>query len=133
MGYTIAQVAEKVDLTAYTLRYYEKEGLLPFVERDEHGNRMFKENDIEWIMLIYCLRDTGMSIAEIKHYVDLCVEGNGTIETRRKIIFEHKKLVEQKTEQMKDYLTKINKKLECYDLAISKGVDVCNPNSKNNG
>lgn len=84
-------------------------------------------------MLICCLRDTGMSVAEIKHYVDLCVEGDGTIETRRKIIFEHKKLVEQKIEQMKDYLTKINKKLECYDLAISKEIDVCNPDSKNNG
>lgn len=129
MGYTIAQVAEKVDLTAYTLRYYEKEGLLPFVERDEHGNRLFKENDIEWIMLICCLRDTGMSVAEIKRYVDLCMEGDGTIEVRRKIILEHKKVLEQKIEQLKEYLVKIDKKLEYYDLAINKGVDTCNPNS----
>ncbi|MTI61137.1 MAG: MerR family transcriptional regulator [Firmicutes bacterium] len=133
MGYTIKQVAEKVDLTAYTLRYYEKEGLLPFVERDEHGNRIFKENDIEWITLICCLRDTGMSVGEIKRYVNLCIEGDETIEVRRKIILEHKQVVEQKIEQMKKYLVKIDKKLVFYDLAISKGVDTCNPNSKANG
>ena len=66
MGFTIKQVAEKLDLTAYTLRYYEKEGLLPFVERDSNGNRIFNDHDIEWIMLICCLRATGMSVGEIK-------------------------------------------------------------------
>ena len=102
MGYTIKQVAEKLDLTAYTLRYYEKEGLLPFVDRNEHGNRVFGDNDVEWVMLICCLRDTGMSIAEIRRYVELCMEGDDTVECRRQIMLDHKRVVEQKIEQMKN-------------------------------
>ncbi len=131
MGYTIRQVAEKLDLTAYTLRYYEKEGLLPFVERNEHGNRVFEDSDVEWVMLICCLRETGMSIAEIRRYVELCMKGDDTIECRRQIMLEHKQVVEQKIEQMKKYLAKINKKLQYYDdLVIGKGIDACNPNYK---
>ncbi|OCL27754.1 MerR family transcriptional regulator [Orenia metallireducens] len=133
MGYTIRQVAEMVDLTTYTLRYYEKEGLLPFIERNEHGNRVFKDSDIEWIQLVCCLRDTGMSISEIKDYVNLCIEGDKTTELRRQIILDHKLKVEQKIEKMKQSLVKINKKLKCYnDLTISEETDVCNPNYKTN-
>ena len=128
MGYTIKQVAERLDLTAYTLRYYEKEGLLPFIERNDNGNRIFNDNDVEWVMLICCLRDTGMSVAEIKRYVDLCLEGDRTIETRRQIILQHKRVVEEKIGQMNDYLARINKKLGCYDeFARGKGIDCCNP------
>ena len=134
MGYTIKQVAERLDLTAYTLRYYEKEGLLPFIERNGNGNRIFNENDVEWVMLICCLRDTGMSVGEIKRYVDLCMEGNTTIETRRQIILQHKCAVEGKIKQLNDYLVKINKKLGCYDAFVRgkgvKGVDCCNPKNR---
>jgi DNA-binding transcriptional MerR regulator len=125
MGYTIKQVAEKIDLTPYTLRYYEKEGLLPFVGRNEQGNRVFEDRDIEWILLICCLRDTGMSVAEIRRYVDLCMAGRETIEVRKKIILEHKESVEKKIEQMQEYLAKINDKLKCYDEIA--GIDICNP------
>jgi DNA-binding transcriptional MerR regulator len=133
MGYSIKQVAERLDLTAYTLRYYEKEGLLPFVERDENGNRLFHDSDIEWIKLICCLRDTGMAIGEIKRYVDLCMKGDQTVEVRRQIILQHKHAVEQKIEQMNNYLAKINKKLEYYDdFAAGKSIDCCNPQRKGN-
>jgi len=133
MEYTIRQVAEMVDLTTYTLRYYEKEGLLPFIERNEHGNRIFKDNDIEWVQLVCCLRDTGMPIAEIKDYVDLCRVGDETTEQRRQIILEHKLKVEQKIEKMKQSLVKINKKLQCYNhLNTTEETDICNPNYKIN-
>lgn len=128
MGYTIKQVVDRLDLSAYTIRYYEKEGLLPAVSRDENGNRVFNDNDIEWIMLIRCLRDTGMSVSEIKRYVELCMEGDNTVEIRRQMIEQHKQTVEQKIEQMKIYLKKINKKLSCYDNFLAgKGMDCCNP------
>ncbi|MDF2569750.1 MAG: putative HTH-type transcriptional regulator [Sporomusa sp.] len=130
MGYTIKQVAERLDLSAYTLRYYEKEGLLPVIARDENGNRTFNDNDIEWIVLIRCLRDTGMSVGEIKRYVALCMQGDSTTEVRRQIITRHKQTVEQKIEQMKEYLVKINKKLGHYDDCIAgKKSDCCNPRS----
>jgi len=131
MGFTIKQVAERLGLTAYTLRYYEKEGLLPFVERDYKGNRIFNDQDIEWIMLICCLRATGMSIGEIKRYVELCKVGDKTIESRRQIILQHKYTVEQKIVQMNDCLARINKKLGCYDEFVKgKGMDCCNPKSR---
>ncbi len=131
MHYTIKQVAEKLELTAYTLRYYEREGLLPFVERDPHGNRVFRDADIEWVLLIRCLRDTGMSVAEIKRYVLLCQEGDETIEVRRQIMLDHKREVEQKILQMKLYLDKINKKLHYYDhFVVGQDIDCCNPKYK---
>lgn len=126
MGYTIKQVAEKLDLTAYTLRYYEKECLLPFVERDERGNRVFGDKDVEWIILICCLRDTGMSVSEIKRYVEHCTVGDEKIEARRQILFEHKRKVEQKIEQMKQNLAKINRKLQYYDdFVTNNGLNCC--------
>jgi DNA-binding transcriptional MerR regulator len=82
-------------------------------------------------MLIRCLRDTGMSIAEIKRYVDLCMEGNKTITVRRQIILQHKHAVEQKIDQMNAYLVKINKKLGYYDdFVMGKETDCCNPKLK---
>lgn len=131
MGYAIKEVAAKLNLTAYTLRYYEKAGLLPFVKRDHSGNRVFDDNDLEWVLLIRCLRDTGMSVGEIKCYVDLCVAGESTMETRRQMIVRHKLAVEQRIEQMNGCLAKINKKLGCYEkLAAGAGGDVCNPAHK---
>jgi DNA-binding transcriptional MerR regulator len=131
MEYTIKQVAEKLDLTTYTLRYYEKEGLLPFVERDNHGHRLFHDHDIEWLMLICCLRATNMSVGDIKLYVALCLEGDQTIESRRQIIVKHKWAVEQKITEMNGCLTRINKKLGYYDQFINgQGTNSCNPQVK---
>lgn len=131
MTYTIKQVSQKLDLTAYTLRYYEREGLLPFVGRDNNGNRVFNDHDIEWLMLILCLRDTGMSVAEIKSYVSLCLEGDSTIEIRKQIMLRHKRDVEQRIALMNGYLAKINKKLDYYEnFVVGQDIDCCNPKSK---
>ena len=95
MGYTIKQVATRFAISTHTLRYYEKEGILPLVGRDENGNRQFSEADLEWLVLIRCLRDTGMSVGEIKAYVALCQQGDATIFQRREIIAQHKRDVER--------------------------------------
>jgi DNA-binding transcriptional MerR regulator len=121
MAYTIKEVSDKVNLSAHTLRYYEKEGLLPYVQRNKHGNRLFGDEDIEWIGLICCLRDTGMPVAEIKHYVDLCMKGDETIQTRRQIILNQKKFIEEQMEEMQVHLDKVNKKLEYYDSLVASG------------
>lgn len=75
MTYTIAQAAQRCGLTVHTLRYYEKEGLLPYVERTAGGNRMFKEDDFKWLNTINCLKDTGMPIKKIKEFIDYCMQG----------------------------------------------------------
>ena len=127
MAYTIKEVSDKVNLSAYTLRYYEKEGLLPYVRRNQHGNRLFGDEDIEWIGLICCLRDTGMPVAEIKRYVDLCMQGDETVQVRRQIILNQKTFIEKQIEEMQVHLKKINKKLEYYDHLVAQGGDGCNP------
>lgn len=65
MSYSISEVAEKLNLTVYTLRYYDKEGLMPFVERSSNGTRLFKDSDIDALKVIECLKSTGMPIKEI--------------------------------------------------------------------
>ena len=70
MAYSISEVAQKLNLTVYTLRYYDKEGLMPFVERTPSGTRLFKESDIGALKVIECLKSTGMPIKEIKSFID---------------------------------------------------------------
>jgi DNA-binding transcriptional MerR regulator len=115
MGYTIKQVAEKMNLTVYTLRYYEKEGLLPFVQRDCTGNRSFNENDLEWLSLICCLKNTGMPIKQIKQYIDWCLDGDETLATRKKMLIEHRQDVLKQINELKKNLEKINYKISHYE------------------
>ncbi len=75
MFYNISEVAKKMNVTSSTLRYYDKEGLLPFVDRTEGGIRKFKEDDFEWLSIIECLKNTGMSIKDIKAFIDWCMDG----------------------------------------------------------
>ncbi|MHB8061910.1 MAG: MerR family transcriptional regulator [Ruminiclostridium sp.] len=69
MNYSIKQISEKTNLKEYVLRYYEKEGLLPFVKQSDNGIRRYSEEDLEWLGLICCLKNTGMSIKQIKGFV----------------------------------------------------------------
>lgn len=120
MEYSIGKVAEAVGLTTYTLRYYEKEGLLPPIQRNEKGIRVFNEDDIYWIDFINCMRETGMPLQEIKYIVDLSLEGEHTILERKKLLKEHKKKVENQMKELQKYIEKIDKKLEWYD---TKNID----------
>ena len=71
--YTIGQVSELFGLPISTLRYYDKEGLLPFVERSPGGIRLFRETDVEWLNVIGCLKSAGMSIGDIREYIRLAM------------------------------------------------------------
>lgn len=122
MGYSIAEVAEKTNLTAHTLRYYEKEGLLPFVDRSDSGNRDFKEKDLEWLELICCLKNTGMPIKKIKEYIRLCLKGDDTLDVRREIFIKHREDVINQMADLQKNLDKINCKINFYDCACKKTV-----------
>ncbi len=119
MGYTISQAAEKMNLTAHTLRYYEKEGLMPFVERTESGIRIFKDYDLEWLSVICCLKGTGMSIKKIKEYIDLSLEGDSTLEERRQIFIRQRESVLAQIREMQKHLTKLDYKIQFYDQACA--------------
>ena len=71
MIYTVGEMAQKLGVPASTLRYYDKEGLLPFVERSSGGIRMFWEADFEWLQVIRCMKKAGMSIKDIRQYIEL--------------------------------------------------------------
>lgn len=88
--YSISEVAKELNLTVYTLRYYDREGLMPFVERTASGTRLFKESDIKTIYIIECLKSTGMPIKEIKNFIDWCSEGDSALQQRYDLFIERK-------------------------------------------
>ncbi len=120
MGYTIQEVSKKVNLSPYTLRYYERAGLLPSIERDIHGNRSFKDTDIEWINLLHCLRKTGMSISMIRRYVELSLKGTETIQSRRQIMLDHKHGIEEKIAELQQYWELVNNKVQHYNILTNE-------------
>ena len=117
--YTIKEVSEKTGLSIYTLRYYDKEGLLPFVERSESGIRQFTDADLEWLSTICCLKDTGMPLKEIKEYIDLFLEGTSTLETRRQIFIDHRVRLLKKIEELEKNLEMVEHRIQFYDEACA--------------
>lgn len=115
MGYSITEAAEKIHLSTYTLRYYDKMGLLPFVERNDLGNRDFKEKDLEWLKLIRCLKNSGMPIKKIKEVIKLCLEGDDTLNLRREILINHRKDVVNQIAELHKSLEKIDHKIDYYN------------------
>jgi DNA-binding transcriptional MerR regulator len=113
--YTINDVATICDVTTHALRFYDKEGLLPFVGRNAAGHRLFTEQDLELIKLICCLKNTGMQIKEIKKYINLGMEGEETIELRREMMIEHRKEVLRQIDELKKNLNIIGLKVTFYD------------------
>jgi len=114
--FTIKEVQEKFGLPASTLRFYEKEGILPPIGRDSGGRRSYSELELEWLQLVVALRDTGMTMDHIKNYVELVKQGDETLHQRRQILLEHKQDVERKMNQTLEHLEKINRKMAVYDL-----------------
>lgn len=119
MNYSIKDVSEKFNISPYTLRYYEKEELLPNIHRTSNGTRVYSDVDLEWLQLICCMRATGMSISYIKDYVDLCRQGDDTISKRREIIVKQKEIIENHIKEYNKLLNLVNKKLDHYD-ALTK-------------
>lgn len=113
--YTINEVAEICNISPYTLRFYDKEGLLPFVSRNRSGNRQFSDTDLNVIKLICCLKNTGMQIKDIKKYVDLVMQGAETSAQRKQIMIEHRKMVLNQIEDLKKNLNIIELKIALYD------------------
>lgn len=121
MYYTIGEMAKKLNVAPSTLRYYDKEGLLPFVERSEGGIRMFKDSDFEWLSIIECLKKTGMSIRDIRTFIDWCIEGDSTIEKRLALIERQRESVMTQMEQLQQTLNTLNYKRWYYQTAQKAG------------
>ncbi|MGM0876975.1 MAG: MerR family transcriptional regulator [Bacillota bacterium] len=121
--YSIGEVAKELNLTVYTLRYYDKEGLMPFVERTASGTRLFKESDIGALKVIECLKSTGMPIKEIRNFIDWCSEGDSTLQQRYDMFMERKANVEAQMEELKKTMELIEHKCSYYKTALDAGTE----------
>lgn len=121
MYYTIGEIAKKVNVSPHTLRFYAKEGLLPFVERSESGIRMFKDEDFQWLMIIECLKKAGMPIKDIKTLIDLTMEGDSTIEQRLEMFKKQKEAVEKQIAELQETLELLKYKCWYYETAKNAG------------
>lgn len=126
MNFTIGEVAEKMGVSVHTLRYYDKEGLLPFVERHENGRRIFHERDIILLNTIECLKKTGMALKDIRQYVIWCEEGYSSVSQRLQLMENRKQEVQKQIDELVEMMTTIEHKCEFYRNAIETGTtDMC--------
>lgn len=119
MKYTIAQAAQQMRLTPYTLRYYDREGLLPAIARDEKGNRLFTEADLDTLSIICCLRNTGMPIRDIRRFMCWKQKGNSTLHERCTMLLKHRETVLAEMEKLTQNLQTLQKKLDYFEEACS--------------
>ena len=120
---TIAEVSEKYGLTADTLRYYERVGLLPPVPRTSGGIRDYGEKDCGWIEFIKCMRGAGLPVEVLIDYVQLFQQGSATAEARRSILMEQRDLLIKRIEDMKKTLDKLNYKIDIYYTGMTQAED----------
>ncbi|HYF83589.1 MAG TPA: MerR family transcriptional regulator [Clostridia bacterium] len=115
---TIAEVSKKFNLSHDTLRYYERIGLIPRVNRNKSGIRDFTEEDCRWIEFIKCMRSAGLPIEVLIEYVTLFQQGDETTEARKELLTEQRKLLIEKMEEMKKTLERLDYKIGSYEQSV---------------
>lgn len=121
MLYTIGEMAKTLGIPASTLRFYDKKGLLPFMERSSGGIRMFSDKDLECLRIVECLKQSGMSLDDIKDFIRMLGEGDASIEERLALFSTRKAEVEQQIMHMKTVLETLNFKCWFYETAKAAG------------
>jgi len=121
MTYSIGEISEMLNISISTLRYYDKEGLLPLVNRTAGNIRVFDETDLECLRMIECLKTTGMQLKDIKAFFEWCEEGDNTIDKRYQLFVQQKEKTEKQIAELQNALARINYKCEYYRIAKEKG------------
>ena len=121
MNYTIKKVSEMTGLSIPTIRYYDKEGLLPDLQRKESGYRIFSDRDLEAIDLIECFKESGLTIREIWHFMSLVRQGDVTLEERLAIYQMHIARLEEKLTAVQNALEHSRRTLAFYEIAAKTG------------
>ena len=111
----ISEVSDKYNITPDTLRYYERVGLLPYVHRNKSGVRDYTEDDQNWIEFITLMRSAGLPVEVLQHYVELCKQGDGTIEIRKNILANQRTILAAKIEALEKSLARLDYKIHWYD------------------
>ena len=117
---TITEVIKKYDLSPDTLRYYERIGLLPSVNRNKGGIRDYTEEDCKWIEFIKCMRGAGLPIEVLIEYVTLFQQGDLTTQTRKELLIEQRKRLIVKMKEMQNTLELLDYKIESYESVVKK-------------
>lgn len=116
----ISEVSKQYDISADTLRYYERVGLIPSVNRTESGIRDYNKIDVEWVEFIKCMRDAGLTIEVLTEYVELVLQGDETNAARKQILIDQREELIRKMEEMQKTLDVLNYKIEVYENALSE-------------
>ena len=115
---TIAEVSKQYGISADTLRYYERIGLIPPVHRTAGGVRDYTENDCNWVEFIKCMRGAGIQVEALIDYVSLFQQGEATAEARKQILIEQRDQLLERLQEMQATLDRLNTKIEHYEEII---------------
>jgi MerR family transcriptional regulator, aldehyde-responsive regulator len=115
---TIRRVSAETGLSADTLRYYERIGILPDIARSDSGHRRFSDGDIGWIKLVQCLRATGMPIEQLHEYAVLMQQGDATAQDRRRILEDHRRRIKDEMRALKQALELVEQKIAGYNALV---------------
>ena len=130
--YTIKEVADKMDISEHTLRFWAKSGFFPFLTRNDNNVRMFSENDLNWVRIVKCLRSVGTQTKDVKRYIDLCIIGDSTIKERYQIILDTKAKALEQMDELKKQLELLDYKENFYKNLIKNHLeDSWNPMNQN--
>lgn len=109
--YSIQQVSTETGLSIDTLRYYERIGLIPGIERADNGHRRYSDSDVEWIQFLIQLRETGMPLSQMKLFAELRKGGDETVSQRREMLEEHRQNLEAQIEKIRRFMSVIDAKI----------------------
>lgn len=119
MLYSMKSVCEKTNMTYETLKFYCNQGLVPNVKRDGGNRRVFDERDIAWIEGLGCLRRCGLSIQEMRHYVQLCQQGKASIPERKEILAQKRQALLAQIAQLEGAVAYVDQKQKFYDDVLA--------------
>lgn len=123
MTYRNSEVEKRLGIPVTTIRYYDREGLLPNIARSEGGQREFSEQDIKLLQVIECLKRTNMPLKDIRRFSHLLGEGDESLEKRRQMFYERREALQAQIESLKAVAQLVNRKCAYYDAAVEAGTE----------
>jgi DNA-binding transcriptional MerR regulator len=109
---SIKEASQQLGIAPPSIRFYERKGLLPFLKRDDNGNRIFEPRDLEWLNLLIWFRTTGMTVADLQRFVALAVQGEATIPDRQQLLEKHKLELQRRQAELDKAFEAVNRKLD---------------------
>jgi DNA-binding transcriptional MerR regulator len=130
MTRTIQRAAAETGVSRDTLRYYERIGILPGIERSKSGHRRFSDDDMGWIKLVQCLRATGMPIEDLHSYAELMQRGDSTAAERLRILEAHRARIRDDMQELSVALELVERKIAGYGELLARGLNVEPPDHR---